>query len=263
MLSSTPIFLAFAFAFAVYGVSLQVDAFSVASVSRTETIISSALFAAHRTTTTTGNECEGVYENRREAVGRVVCTFAAAAAGIATVATANQMIAEPALASEEKQLNLSDEEILKIVVDKDLVVSQFLVTGQLTRSIYDEGASFRDEIDTYTLDKWIKGTSALFDGNRSRVLLVPGSVKANGTTLQFRFVEYLCFQVPIAKPIVYLSGTLFLERSPDTGLITSYREQWDQDVNTVLTKNSKLFTSGISNESLDKELDAFFDKNAK
>ena len=38
---------------------------------------------------------------------------------------------------------------------KDLEEGQFLVTGALTRSIYDESCTFKDEIDTYTLDKWM------------------------------------------------------------------------------------------------------------
>ena len=183
--------------------------------------------------------------------------------------TAGTLTAPPlALASGEKQTNLSDEDLIKIVVDKDLIENQFLVNGKLTRSIYDESCTFQDEIDTYGLEQWMSGTAKLFDGDRSRVVVAPGSVKIgknptkDGRLLEFRFVEYLCFNIPLVKPIVFLSGTLFLEVSDTTGLITSYREKWDQDIYKVLTSESKLFTSSIPKESLDSDLDAFFKANA-
>ena len=165
---------------------------------------------------------------------------------------------------KQKQTNLSDAELIAIVVDKDLVENQFLVNGNLTRSVYDETCTFTDEIDTYGLDQWQSGTARLFDGGFSRVLLVPGSVQTtnNNNVLSFRFVEYLCFNVPVLKPIVYLSGTLFLTRSDKDGLITKYQEVWDQDVKKVLTSESKLFTSNLSRESLDRDLAAFFETNA-
>mmetsp|Transcript_1998 Transcript_1998/g.5262 ORF Transcript_1998/g.5262 Transcript_1998/m.5262 type:complete len:205 (+) Transcript_1998:132-746(+) len=165
--------------------------------------------------------------------------------------------------SNGKRTNLSEKDLLEIVVEKDLVENQFLVNGRLTRSVYDESCTFRDEIDTYGLDQWMTGTAKLFDGDRSRVTLVPGSVKSDGGTIRFRFVEYLCFNVPLIKPIVYLSGTLYLTRSSSTGLITSYREEWDQDIYKVLTSESKLFTTGLTKESLDKDLESFFEANAR
>lgn len=201
---------------------------------------------------------------RRSAVARMLVTsplIATTAAGILSAPSV-------ALASDEKQMNLSDEELIKIAVDKDLTENQFLVNGRLTRSIYDESCTFQDEIDTYGLEQWMSGTAKLFDGDRSKVLVAPESVKIgknpskDGRLLQFRFVEYLCFNIPVVKPIVFLSGTLFLEVSETTGLITSYREKWDQDIYKVLTSESKLFTSSIPRESLDADLDAFFKANA-
>eukprot|EP00533_Pseudo-nitzschia_delicatissima_P002810 CAMPEP_0116104978 /NCGR_PEP_ID=MMETSP0327-20121206/14764_1 /TAXON_ID=44447 /ORGANISM="Pseudo-nitzschia delicatissima, Strain B596" /LENGTH=258 /DNA_ID=CAMNT_0003597307 /DNA_START=1 /DNA_END=777 /DNA_ORIENTATION=- len=198
----------------------------------------------------------GGASNRRSAMTRMVTAPLVVAA----------MAVAPAFATDEaKQTNLADEDLLKIVVDKDLVQNQFLVNGKLTRSVYDESCTFQDEIDTYGLEKWMTGTAKLFDGDRSKVVIVPDSVKIGkedtGRLIQFRFVEYLCFNVPAVKPIVYLSGTLFLKVS-DIGLITSYREKWDQDIYKVLTSESKLFTSGIPKESLDADLDVFYKANA-
>jgi hypothetical protein len=108
-----------------------------------------------------------------------------------------------------------------------------LASADLTRQIYDESAKFTDEIDTYTLDKWIKGTKQLFVASKSEVTLTPDSLKVTDDEASFLFSEYLCFNIPF-KPVVYLSGKLILKRDQETGLITSYQEVWDQDVNTVL-----------------------------
>ena len=36
---------------------------------------------------------------------------------------------------------------------------RFLATANFDRTLYDESCTFQDEIDTYELDKFIKGTS--------------------------------------------------------------------------------------------------------
>lgn len=134
---------------------------------------------------------------------------------------------------EGKLLNLSNEELAKMVT-KDVEENQFMVCADLTRSIYDESATFTDEIDTYEIDQWIKGTKRLFVKSKSNQELVPGSMKVTDSEVTFRFTEYLTFNIPLLQPKVYLSGEVILKRDLDTGLITSYREKWDQDVNTVL-----------------------------
>lgn len=80
------------------------------------------------------------------------------------------MVSQPALAASDR-LSLSDDE-LKDIVREDLVKRQFLVTGNLTPSIYKPTATFTDEIDTYKMDQWIKGTQKLFVGEKSDVRLV-------------------------------------------------------------------------------------------
>ena len=130
-----------------------------------------------------------------------------------------------------KLVNLSDAE-LKEIVRQDVVDHKFLTNGKLTRSIYDESATFTDEIDSYTMDKWIAGTQKLFVGDKSRVDLV-GDIDVSRERIEFGFDEDLMFNIPF-KPVVSLTGKVVLQRSPDTGLITSYQEFWDQDVATVL-----------------------------
>lgn len=53
---------------------------------------------------------------------------------------------------QEKLIKLPDDQ-LKEIIKKDVVQNQFLCNGKLTRSVYDESATFQDEIDTYGLGK--------------------------------------------------------------------------------------------------------------
>eukprot|EP00746_Dinoflagellata_sp_MGD_P084913 gnl/MRDRNA2_/MRDRNA2_33661_c0_seq1.p1 gnl/MRDRNA2_/MRDRNA2_33661_c0~~gnl/MRDRNA2_/MRDRNA2_33661_c0_seq1.p1 ORF type:complete len:280 (+),score=45.64 gnl/MRDRNA2_/MRDRNA2_33661_c0_seq1:85-924(+) len=137
----------------------------------------------------------------------------------------------------EKQRNLAADKLAALVT-ADIAERQFLVTGDITRSIYDESCTFQDEIDTYTLEKWVKGTSSLFAGACSHVDIV-GPVTADESTVRFRFSETLTFNIPVLLPKVPLTGELVLTRGTD-GLITSYKEIWDEPVSKVLS-NVKLF----------------------
>jgi hypothetical protein len=143
-------------------------------------------------------------------------------------------------ATQDKLVNLPNEQLAARIAS-DIQDKQFLVTGQLSRELYDESATFTDEIDTYQLEQWMRGTQKLFVGNKSHVDLEPNSLQVSNSEVTFRFQETLCFNVPLLYPAVYLSGKVILQRDPSTGLITSYQEKWDQDVNTVL-KSAKLFS---------------------
>jgi len=126
---------------------------------------------------------------------------------------------------------MSDEE-LKQIITQDLLERQFLATGRITRSVYQPTATFTDEIDTYSLEQWVTGTQKLFVGEQSAVRLV-GDVQVTPEKVEFRFDEDLMFRIPF-RPVVSLTGKVVLERDLETGLITSYREFWDQDVWSVL-----------------------------
>jgi hypothetical protein len=151
----------------------------------------------------------------------------------ATVVVAGTILPnqKPVFAVADKLVNLPDEQ-LKAIIKKDILEKQFLATGQLTREIYDESAKFTDEIDTYELDKWIKGTQKLFRGDKSSVRLV-GDINVSKNQIDFLFDEDLMFNIPF-QPTVSLTGKVVLTRDTSTGLITSYQEFWDQDVVTVL-----------------------------
>ena len=113
---------------------------------------------------------------------------------------------------------------------RNLCLSPYL--AHAASILLDESAIFTDEIDVYTMDKWIKGTKALFIPSGSRVSLV-GDIDVSKTEVSFRFDEDLMFNVPF-KPVCSLSGKVVLTRDVNSGLITSYREYWDQSVNDVL-----------------------------
>lgn len=83
--------------------------------------------------------------------------------------------------------------------------------------------------------QWMKGTAALFVGDKSHVEIV-GDVEASETEVRFRFTETLAFNLPFVKPKVPLTGTLVLTRSPTDGLITKYLEIWDTNVPQTLSK---------------------------
>ena len=109
---------------------------------------------------------------------------------------------------------------------------RFLATANFDRTLYDEACTFQDEIDTYELDKFIKGTSKLFVADRSHVDLA-SPVTATDASVEFKFKEDLCFNIPF-KPTVFVSGRVVLERDPSSGLFVRYREYWDQKPNDVL-----------------------------
>mmetsp|Transcript_11751 Transcript_11751/g.15438 ORF Transcript_11751/g.15438 Transcript_11751/m.15438 type:complete len:202 (-) Transcript_11751:58-663(-) len=147
---------------------------------------------------------------------------------VATGIFPQDALAQVTLANDST--TISDAEIKK-VVESDILERQFLVTGNLTPRIYRPTALFTDEIDTYQMDQWMKGTQKLFVGEKSEIRLV-GDVQVSPEQVEFRFDEDLMFRIPF-RPTVALTGKVILARDED-GFITSYREFWDQNVFTVL-----------------------------
>ena len=179
---------------------------------------------------------------RREGFAKVASavTRVALSTAVPTVMTTSPNLAHASSSSapnvdpksSDKQIGIGNDELAQIIA-RDVRDNQFMVRADLTRSVYDEAATFTDEIDTYALDSWIKGTKRLFVADKSLVELVPDSLTVTDQEARFLFTEYLTFNIPFLLPKVYLSGEVILKRDPATGLITSYRETWDQDVKDV------------------------------
>jgi hypothetical protein len=161
--------------------------------------------------------------------GRFLSNSAASTTGWLIAGTS--LLPKGARAVEGKLLNLPNDK-LKEIIKNDVIENQYLCNGRLTRSVYDERATFTDEIDTYRMDQWITGTQKLFVAENSQVRLV-GDIDVTSESVKFSFDENLQFRIPL-RPTVSLTGRVVLKRDPATGLIISYQEFWDQDVATVL-----------------------------
>ena len=53
----------------------------------------------------------------------------------------------------------------------DITIRQALITADFTRSVYSESCQFKDEIDTYPIDDYVRGTKLLFNAGLSHVEL--------------------------------------------------------------------------------------------
>ena len=170
----------------------------------------------------------------KQLIRRTQTVFTAAAAVGLFVVTAGT-VSVPAIASSDysyakKLSNLPSAEIAKIVTE-DITNRQALATAAFTRAIYSENCMFQDEIDIYPIDQYVKGTSSLFNAERSHVDLI-GDVTATADEVNFRFRETLAFNIPF-QPKVQLSGSVKLTRGKD-GLVEYSREFWDQTPVEVL-----------------------------
>lgn len=190
-------------------------------------------------TSNAGKNNQGSKSLNRADFMRETLVAATAASGFSFAPSISSAKADTDTTTNEKMTNLSNDELAKIVT-RDISDNQFLVSADITRAIYDERATFTDEIDTYTMDKWVVGTKRLFVAEKSRVSLV-GDVQVSMEKAEFRFDEDLMFRIPFLYPVVSLTGKVVLERDVKTGLIKSYQEFWDQDVATVL-KSAKFRT---------------------
>jgi len=136
---------------------------------------------------------------------RDVFRSTASAAGLVVTSTVTSPLRSQA--SDEKLTNLSNED-LKSIIESDLK-KDFLVSADITRAVYDESATFTDEIDTYTMDKWIKGTKALFVAEKSKLDIV-GDVSVDSEKAEFRFREDLMFRIPFRPVSIHRAERLAL-----------------------------------------------------
>ena len=121
------------------------------------------------------------------------------------------------VAAFTKKRNIDERELLRIV-GEDITIRQALVTADFTRALYDENCKFQDEIDTYPLDKYVKKTKVVFDGQKSLVGLA-GPVKLDRTKniISYPFIAKLTFNI-FLSPYVYVTGRVELTRASSSGL---------------------------------------------
>lgn len=132
--------------------------------------------------------------------------------------------------ADSKLRNLSPDAISRIV-SEDIEKRQALATADFTRDIYDESCTFQDEIDTYEINEYVKGTKALFNAAKSHVAL-SAPVIADDKAIEIPFKETLAFNLPF-NPKMDVSGRVLLTRGSD-GLVVRSREFWDKSVTDVI-----------------------------
>jgi hypothetical protein len=138
-------------------------------------------------------------------------------------------------ASASKMFNLSNRELANIIM-RDCQEKRFLFTGDMTRSIYDENARFKDGSDidgAYSMNAWSRGCKFLFDENESQCSIREDTLSVTSSHVKFRFTSVLQFR-HFFRPKVSISGTIVMKRDVDTGLILSYEEKWDRSVGELL-----------------------------
>ena len=124
------------------------------------------------------------------------------------------------------------------IIEEDINVRQALITADFSRNIYSESATFKDEIDTYPIEKYIMGTKALFVPEKSHVELT-SAVHCDDRKATFDFRETLTFNIPLLSPSVDLTGHVDLFRDED-GLVSKSIEHWDRTPAEVL-KSARFF----------------------
>jgi hypothetical protein len=137
----------------------------------------------------------------------------------------------------KKRYNLPNDELADII-KRDCRERQFLFTADMTRAIYDDAATFKDGSDidgSYPLDAWVRGCKLLFDARRSQCKILEHTLSVTDQKVWFRFTETLTFKTML-QPRVYLTGTVVMKRDPESGLIVTYEEKWDQDMNEIFRR---------------------------
>ena len=139
--------------------------------------------------------------------------------------------AEKETLQTQKLYHLSRDKLASILL-QDVHQRNSLVTADFTRSIYEDTCRFQDGsgLDgAYPMKPWILGCKLLFKGNKSKATIIEESLIVTSDQISFRFESDLEFRGPLS-PQVALTGRIVMTRNPLTGLISSYRESWDQEV---------------------------------
>ncbi|KAJ7527259.1 hypothetical protein O6H91_16G045100 [Diphasiastrum complanatum] len=131
----------------------------------------------------------------------------------------------PSFADEEKKKNLAIDDI-KQIIENDIKIGQYYVTGKLTRNIYNNHCRFIDPTTNVEgLDKYIDAVTQLFDPKASKQQLLSIEVTSPKTIMaHWRLGGFLKFPWrPLIRP--YEGTTRY--GLDDQGLIISHDETWN------------------------------------
>lgn len=124
------------------------------------------------------------------------------------------------------------------IVTADFEERKYLVTGDLTPSVYADDAHFEDSNNEFGkgLDSWVRGVKALFVSDRCKLALTgpieTDEVKRTITFTGWRQVDV--FRLPGAPHTPVFTGRTTLTLSPTENLVVDHTEVWDQSPKEIV-----------------------------
>ena len=164
-------------------------------------------------------------------------------AAIAALALTLQVCPLAANALPPGKVAVSAAQLKQIVTD-DFEQRRYLVTGDLTPSVYADDAHFADSNNDFGngLSSWVRGTKALFVSDHSRLALTGPVVldEAKRTITFTGWRQFDTFRLPGAPHTPVFTGTTTLTLDPVENLVIDHTEVWDQSPKEI-TANLKFF----------------------
>ena len=171
--------------------------------------------------------------------GHVAARWAATAA----VALSLQLAPPAAFALPPGKVAVSTTELVRIVTE-DFEQRKYLVTGDLTPSVYADDAHFADSNNDFGngLNSWVRGVKALFVSDRCKLKLT-GPVELDESKRMITFTGWRqvdTFRLPGAPHTPVFTGTTTLTLDPVENLVIDHTEVWDQSPKEI-SANLKFF----------------------
>ena len=163
---------------------------------------------------------------------RLLLAGAVMIAAIAAALACALQFSPPAFATlppGKQQVSLPE---LTRIVTEDFEQRRYLVTGQLTPSVYADDAHFADSNNDFGngLKSWTDGVKALFVSDRCKLALTaPVVADEKARTITFtgwRQVDF--FRLPGAPHTPVFTGKTTLTLAPDENIVVDHTEVWDQ-----------------------------------
>ena len=162
----------------------------------------------------------------------------------ALTALSISLLPPPAMALAPNKKAVTPSELVQIVKD-DFTQRKYLVTGNLTKEVYDDHCHFADERDDFGdigLDRWASAVNFLFIGEKSKLALT-GPVEFDEAKRTITFTGWRqvdVFRLPGSPHTPVFSGHTVLTLDPTDNVIIDHKESWDTPPDEV-TKGIKFF----------------------
>ena len=150
-------------------------------------------------------------------VSALACALQFSPPALATLPTGKQQVTLPELTR---------------IVTEDFEQRRYLVTGQLTPSVYADDAHFADSNNDFGngLKSWTDGVKALFVSDRCKLALTaPVVADEKARTITFTgWRQVDVFRLPGAPHTPVFTGKTTLTLEPDENIVVDHTEVWDQ-----------------------------------